>query len=414
MKPAVLKKWIPAVLAPAVIAAFAIGASISADAQVQLEPKTPQQVLQMIAGSKVTDFSGSTSATLDLGLPQLPDPGSNGTMATPGTSPGPGASASPDSTTTRPEAHLMDVLAALSGTHEAQVYVDGPDKARIQVLDGMDEQNFIRNGSSLWHYDFSSNTADHIVVPGFPWKAASKHSSVPPTPGAVADKLLEAMGPNTDMSVAAGPRIANRDAYTLELVPRSVDSLVAKASIGVDAATGAPLQVVVDAVGQTNPAVSVGFTTFTPGTPAANLFEFIPPAGAKVNEHKIPPQALKDKSGHNPHAADPGNKLGHKPGNAKPGKQPGHRLDAAKPGHKKAMQRPDSTRGTGWDTVVVVPAKDVPKELAGNAMLNQLATPVEGGKLLHTSLLNVLLTDDGRMLLGPVSLARLQAVANGQ
>ena len=38
--------------------AFAMGASISANAQVQLEPKTPQQVLQMIAGSHVTDFSG--------------------------------------------------------------------------------------------------------------------------------------------------------------------------------------------------------------------------------------------------------------------------------------------------------------------------------------------------------------------
>ena len=414
MKPAVLKKWIPAVLAPAVIAAFAIGASIAADAQVQLEPKTPQQVLQMIADSKVTDFSGSTSATLDLGIPRLPDLGSNGTMATPDASPGPGASASPDSTSAPPEAHLLDMLAALSGTHEAQVYVDGPDKARIQVLDGMDEQNFIRNGSSLWHYDSSSNTADHIVVPGFPKKASSKHSTMPPTPGAVADKILEAMGQNTDMSVADGSRIADRDAYTLELVPRSDDSLVAKVSIGVDAATGAPLQVVVDAVGQTNPAVSVGFTSFTPGTPAANLFEFTPPAGAKVNEYKVPPRALKDKPGHNPDAANPGKKLGHKPGNAKPGKQPGHRFDAAKPGHKKAMQRPDSIRGTGWDTVVVVPAKDVPKEVAGNAMLNQLATPVEGGKLLHTSLLNVLLTDDGRMVLGPVSLARLQAVANGK
>ncbi|GAA1886807.1 hypothetical protein GCM10009715_36160 [Paeniglutamicibacter psychrophenolicus] len=410
MKPAVLKKWIPAVLAPAVIAAFAIGASISADAQVQLEPKTPQQVLQMIAGSKVTDFSGSTSTTLDLGIPQLPDLGSNGTMATPG----PGASASPDSTTAPDEANLMDMLAALSGTHEAQVYVDGPNKARIQVLDGMDEQNFIRNGSSLWHYDSSNNTADHMVVPGFPHMIAPKHSTMPPTPGAVADTLLAAMGPSTDMSVADGTRIANRDVYTLELVPRSVDSLVAKVSIGVDAATGAPLQVVVDAVGQTNPAVSVGFTTFTPGTPAANIFEFNPPAGAKVNEHKVPPQALKHNPGHKPDAANPGNKLGHKPGKAKPGKQPGHRLDAAKPGHKNAMQVPDSIKGTGWDTVVVVPAKEVPKELSGNAMLNQLATPVQGGKLLHTSLLNVLLTQDGRMVLGPVSLARLQAVANGQ
>ena len=64
--------------------------------------------------------------------------------------------------------------------------------------------------------------------------------------------------------------------------------------------------------------------------------------------------------------------------------------------------------------MVVIAAKDVPKELAANDLLKQLATPVQGGKLLHTSLLNVLLTNDGRMVLGPVSVDRLQAVANGQ
>ena len=400
MKTAVLNKWIPAVLAPAVIAAFAIGASISADAQVQLEPKTPQQVLQMIAGSKVTDFSGSTSTTLDLGIPQLPDPGSNGTMTTPGTTPGPEAPASPDSTKAS-EANLLEMLAALSGTHEAQVYVDGPDKARIQVIDGMDEQNFIRNGSSLWHYDSADDTAEHVVVPGLPNKGASKHSTMPPTPGAVADKLLEAVGPTTDMSVSEGTRIAGRDAYTLELVPHSDDSLVAKVSIGVDADTGAPLEVVVDAVGQANPAVFVGFTTFTPGTPEANLFDFTPPSGAKVSEHKIPPQALNHSPGHKSDAAKPGKRLGHNP-------------DAAKPGKKTTMQIPESVKGAGWDTVIVVPATEVPKELVGNGPLAQLATPVEGGKLLHTSLLNVLLTNDGSMVIGPVSLARLQTVASGQ
>lgn len=406
VKPAVLRKWIPAVLAPAVVAAFAVGASLSANAQVQLEPKTPQQLLEMIAGSNVTDFSGTARATLDLGIPQLPDSASTGMPQQPGSSHFPGASPSAGG----PEAagtNLLATLSDLSGTHEAEIYVDGPNKARVQVLDGMNEQNFIRNGSSLWHYDSAANTVDHLVLPGLPGKARRPmHAAVPPTPAEVAERILEAMGPNTDMSVQEESRVAGRDAYTLELVPRSEESLVAKVSIGVDAETGAPLNVTVDAVGQEDPALDVGFTDFTPETPAARFFEFTPPSGAEVSEHKIPKHALGHKNGPKDHGAKT------------PKQSRGHHKDAqgdaARPGRKNHPKASAQIEGTGWDAVVVVPAKDVPRDLAANGMLNQLATPVEGGKLLHTSLLNVLLTDDGRMVLGPVTEARLQAAANGK
>ncbi|MBV1777853.1 hypothetical protein KRR55_01855 [Paeniglutamicibacter sp. ABSL32-1] len=412
VKPAVLKKWIPAVLAPAVIAAFAVGASFSANAQVELEPKTPQQVLQMIAGSSVVDFSGTARATLDLGIPQLPDPGSSGMMQQPG-SPGSEGDTDTDGAPETAGANLLGMLSALSGTHEARVYVDGPEKARIQVMDGMDEQNFIRNGSSLWHYDSAENTAVHLVLPKVPRHAGPpRHTMQPPTPGVVADRLIEAMGPNTEMSVQDDTRVAGRDAYILELVPRSDGSLIAKVSIGVDAATGAPLEVVVDAVGQEDPAIAVGFTTFTPETPAADLFEFTPPPGAEVTEHKIAKKFLDHKPDHGPRAKAKAN--GHKIPKPFLEHKTGAKDKNAKPGPKNPAGHPATINGTGWDTVVVVPAKEVPKDLANNELLNQLATPVEGGKLLHTSLLNILVTDDGRMVIGAVTVDRLQAAANNQ
>lgn len=371
MKPAILKKWVPAVLAPAVIITFAVGASLSANAQVKLEPKTPQQLLEMIASAKLTDFSGNTTATFDVGLPKLPDVGGSGKMQKPGMDSG---------SATNSETNILSALSELNGTHEARVFVDGPDKAKIQVMDGMDEQDYIRNGNVLWKYDSSNKTAVRTTLPKVDSTKLPEHNGTPPTPAAVAESLIAAMGPQTQMSVQDGTRVAGRDAYTLELVPKSEHSLVAKVSVGVDAATGTPLQVSVDAVGQQAPAVSVGFTSFTPGIPAAKLFEFTPPAGAKVTEKTIPQpskQQLKD-----------------------------HTSTTAKPS--------ESIKGSGWDSVVIVAAKDVPKTVSDNALLNQLATPVQGGKLLHTSLLNILLTSDGRMVAGSVSLARLQAVANGQ
>ncbi|PQZ94920.1 hypothetical protein CQ018_06155 [Arthrobacter sp. MYb227] len=383
MKPVVLKKWIPAVLAPAVIVAFAVGASVSAKAQVNLEPKTPQQLLELIASSKLTDFSGTTTATVDLGIPPLPDLGGTGMMNKPDVVPD---TPNESGTTTSPEANVLSALSAISGTHEARIFIDGPDKARVQVMDSMDEQDFIRNGTTIWKYDSSDNTVTKGTLPETTSMKIPQRRGTPPTPAELTDSLLTLVDPHTEMSMQDGTRIAGRDAYTLELVPRSDDSLVAKVSIGVDAQTGAPLQVVVDAVDQQTPAVSMGFTSFTPETPDAKLFEFTPPAGAHISEAKIPHEAKSQLKDHK-NATD----------------QPGSAHDIN-----------DAVHGTGWDSVVVIEAKDVPKELAANEMLKQLATPVEGGKLLHISLVNVLLTNDGRMVLGAVSLDRLQAVANGQ
>ena len=45
------------------------------------------------------------------------------------------------------------------------------------------------------------------------------------------------------------------------------------------------------------------------------------------------------------------------------------------------------------------------------ALLEQAAVAVPGGRLVSTSLLNVLILDDGRILAGSVPLARLQAAA---
>ena len=51
------------------------------------------------------------------------------------------------------QGELALALEFLAGTHTANVYVDGMNKARLQVLDLLSERDFIRNGSDLWFYD---------------------------------------------------------------------------------------------------------------------------------------------------------------------------------------------------------------------------------------------------------------------
>jgi len=164
-------------------------------------------------------------------------------------------------------------------------------------------------------------------------------------------------------------------------VPRTSGTLVGSVQIAVDSATGAPLQVQVFPRGKTQPAVETGFTQVDFAAPPASTFAFTPPAGAKVGE-------LGDGSG------------------------------AKRPAMPAATAKPTVT-GTGWASVVELPAQKPPTTGTSpggdtgqaGALLNQLTTPVSGGRALTSSLLSVLVTDDGRVLAGSVPVDTLVAAA---
>ena len=78
-------KWMPAVAVPAVIVAGVLAVPLQAGAAVDLPEKTPQDVLELAAGSTVDTFSGTLEQTSELGLPEMPSTAD----AAPATSPTP-------------------------------------------------------------------------------------------------------------------------------------------------------------------------------------------------------------------------------------------------------------------------------------------------------------------------------------
>ncbi|HXD29119.1 MAG TPA: hypothetical protein VN621_10240, partial [Arthrobacter sp.] len=223
-------------------------------------------------------------------------------------------------------------------------------------------------------------------------------------PGQLAERFLAAADPTTHVSVEDGSSVAGRDAYTLVLTPKTRSTLVEDVTIGVDAATGVPLAVTVDAVGQDAPALSAEFTSFTPGAPEAKLFDFTPPSGATVQERPFP----KRSDAEHGKAVKDSTEKNHTGKNHTGKNQTGK--DSA--GKDAATDHRGWLTGTGWDAVATLPADEVPAALSDSALLDRLATDVDGGKLLHTSLVNILLADDGRVLVGSVPVDRLQAAAD--
>ena len=361
-------RWIPAVVVPAaVVAAGIVVPSMAANAEVVLPEKTPQQVLELAASSAGASFSGTVEQTSDLGLPDV--------------SSFQGQGGAGDATS--------DALELLTGSHTAEVFVDGADKQRVQVVEDLAERDVVRDGDSVWTWDSESKEASHLTLPDTSGTevptALPDGTAVPQTPAELASALLSAVEPTTTVTATDNVKVAGRTAYQVVLTPDDPTTLVGSATLTVDSETGVPLKVVVAAKGQADPAVSVGFTSVDFSAPSSDVFAFTPPAGADVTE--VPAPGTGDARAH------------HADG-----------------------QAPEKTLlGSGWSTIVGL-APSVTSESAptgassddGSALLDQVLTPVDGGKVLQTSLVSVFVGDDGRVWAGAVDADALQAAVAAQ
>ncbi|MHA7985830.1 LolA family protein [Rathayibacter sp. CAU 1779] len=360
-----LSKWMPALVAPVVVAGVAFGAGAMAPAlasptsqthaSVAQSTKTPTaaQVLALIAKAKDAHYSGTLEQTSDLGLPTLPSSATGGV-----------------------ESQASGILELLTTPHKAKVYVDGPNKQRLQVLDSLAERDVVRNGTSVWTWDSSKDQATHVTLPS---KTAAKSSTSFAMPQDLAQKLVSKASADSTLTVSSGSQ-AGRSVWKLTITPKTKDTLVGAAVVSVDAKTGVPLAAELDARGQKSSAASVEFTSVDFGTPAASNFAFTPPKSATVTQ--------KTLTSHTSH-----------PDNRRPGSFEG-----------------PSVIGSGWSSIVAVPAGSTGAGLSGltssqSHLLNELSQSVDGGRGLQTSLFSVLITSDGRVYAGAVPLTALESAA---
>jgi len=370
-------RWVPAAAVPAVIAASVLVGSIPARAGDRLPPKSPAEVLTLLGQHSTRSFSGTLEESSDLGLPDVPSIGPTSGPASAG-----GAAS---------------IVELLTGTHTARIYMDGPSKVRTQVIDQLAERDVVRRDGDVWFYTSKDNTATHLALPakasGLPVPAPGAPglpapvvpTPVVPTPEDLANKFLAAADSSTAVTVGPDIQVAGRSAYSLELAPRTQGTLVEKVVIAVDGQSGMPLRVTVTARGQAQPAFEAGFTSLTLSAPDDAMFTFLALPGATVKELPLP--ALP----------------------AKPGG------DAAQ---QQSAPRPTVT-GQCWESVIGFPAAPngqgaaLTESLLKDPLLSQAAVVVPGGRLLSTALVNVLLTNDGRIFVGMVPAARLEAAAGG-
>ena len=378
-------RWAIPAGAVALAAAVTAGSMISsAQASPELPLRTPAQLLASVAGrtAPLPALTGTVVETASLGIPQLP-----------GTS---------DQNST---------MALLAGSHTIKVWYSDPQHIRLAVPVQLSETDLTRNGNQAWVWQSSSNTVTRIQLPARAGQeathAATMPSQVPLTPQQAASQALKAVGPSTLVRVDRNVTVAGQPAYQLVLSPKASGSLIGRISIAIDATRNVPLRVQVFARGAASPAFQVGYTSISFVKPAAANFSFTTPPGAKVKV--IAPHATSGKM-------------------------------TAK--SQQATGEPQVI-GKDWLSVAVLPASDLAGVMGGGsasaaassaaqsaaggsgsgsgenaavaAALLKTATPVHGawgsGRLLHTSLVSVLMTSNGHVLVGAVTPAVLESAA---
>lgn len=359
--------WTAALAVP-LVAGAVILVPMAASGAVDLPDKSPAELIEFAGASEVDALSGTIDQTSALGLPDLD--ALTGTSGSGDTGP-----AAPD---------IADLLALVTGTHTANVYLDG-ERARLQVLDPLAERNVYVDGEAghAWYVDSETQTATRFTLPadadleqGHSRREDSSADPAMPTPDRMLDDALARLDETTEVTVGTDARVAGRDVYELILTPRTVDTLVGDVRFAIDGENGVALAASVSARGADEPAFEIAFTRVSFDAPDPSVFDFTPGEGIAVVDEELPLPAPEDSA---------------------------------------SRANPDApiVSGEGWSAVVQLPGSNGTAELDAEqrALLEAVTTAVDGGRVLQTSLVSVLITDDGRMLAGAVPASRLVEAA---
>jgi len=391
------KRWVPSIAVPAVIAVGAIAVPLQANA-IDLPDLSPQQVMVLMQGADVTEFSGTIVKSSNMGLPTLEF----------------SSMMSEDSIAQIEEkmpAEMADFVPAviesntltqaielISGSHTIRVYVSGQDKLRAQILDPMSQRDLIVSGNEFWVYDAKMATAltGTIDIEADPAKQVEAEQKVMDyadsialdlsSPEAIADYLVSMVDETSQIEVGRDHSVAGRSAYQLIISPDSPNSLVASAAVSVDSETGMPLKVEIFSTAQVEAAMTVGFESISFGSVDQGLFSFTPPAGTSVETFDAD-ELMATLDGYE--------------------KPEGYVSDYEVPAEPEVL-------GSDWDSVVHLAAlpADIPQDLMATELFADMLTQVPGGKVFSTPLVNVLLTDSGEVYMGAVTIDYLLSLAN--
>lgn len=363
-------RWaVPGAVAATLAAAIMIPTLASADPDTDLAPLSVTELLTAVASAEPTPLSGEAVYTARLGLPELPAELTQG----------------------------ADPLNLLEGSSTIRMWTDGESRSRVSLLGATSEYSVVVDGTQAWSYASESGEVRHFTLDDASAERLAEVEAAAeiPTPESLAGQFLAEIDEDAQVSMGETTVIAGRAAYQLVIDPTAEQTLVDQIVIAIDGLTFVPLSVQVWSTQDgAAPALEVAFTDIRYAMPSEASLTFSVPSGAVVTETEI------DLSAASPQDHE--------------GSEEAASASVTGSGFATIIERSgvDLADLLGGDIPTGADATEMPSELEEEfegpdsievaALFDQLTTEVDGGRVLTTTLFSVLLTDDGRVLIGAV------------
>jgi outer membrane lipoprotein-sorting protein len=183
----------------------------------------------------------------------------------------------------------------LSGA-SGRLWISKDGHVRLELQSKKGDTEIYYDGHTVQMYDASSNTLYRYTPPaheggsesgaGSGSGATNPHHEVPSV--ARIEEAISHLSDHAGVSGATPTDIAGQAAYTVRVTPKETGSLLGGAELSWDAVHGVPLRAAIYSTTSSSPAVELAATSISYGPVAASVFEFTPPANAKVQEITLP------------------------------------------------------------------------------------------------------------------------------
>ena len=207
-----------------------------------------------------------------------------------------GASLASGSSGTAGQLSSSPLLTGASG----RLWISKVGRVRLELQSEKGDTQIYYDGHTVSMYDASSSTlyrytppahgGDTGAGPGSPHSGAGTGtgSDHEPPSAAKIEEAISHLSQHANVSGATPTDIAGQAAYTVHVSPKETGSLLGGAELSWDATDGVPLRAAIYSSTSSAPALELAATSISYGPVEASVFEFTPPANAKVEEVTLP------------------------------------------------------------------------------------------------------------------------------
>lgn len=196
------------------------------------------------------------------------------------------------------EAGQLSSSPLLSGA-SGRLWISKEGHVRLELQSEKGDTEIYYDGTTVQMYDASSNTLYRYTPPApaggsgtssDPGGSTDQYGHEAPTVAKI-EEAISHLSEHADVSGATPTDIAGQAAYTVHVSPKEGGSLLGGAELSWDAVHGVPLRAAIYSTSSSAPVLELAATSISYGPVESSVFEFTPPANAKVQEVKLPEHA---------------------------------------------------------------------------------------------------------------------------